>query len=367
VPLRDLKRLDEALASYDQAVALWPDDADAHYHRGVVLTDLRRLDEALAAYDRALALRPNDAQAALNRAMVLLLMGDFRRGWPAYEARRRLPRAPEAPPSPPWLGQTSVAGRAILLQAEQGLGDTIQFCRYAAVLAGEGARVILQVQPPLLGLLRGLDGVDRLIADGDATPPYDLHCPLMSLPLALGTTGESIPALPAYLKADPAKAQAWEAVLGPRRARRVGLVWSGRAEHANDATRSLPLAELMAGLPPGLDYVSLQKEVRPSDEAALAAHPRVRHFGARLEDFTDTAALVSLMDVVVSVDTSLAHLAGALGQDVRLLLPRIGQDWRWGLDGRATPWYPSMTLYRQGADLGWAPPLAELTSDLAAA
>ena len=217
-----------------------------------------------------------------------------------------------------------------------------------------------------MSLLQGLEGVEALAAADRPPPPHDLHCPLMSLPLALGTTADSIPDLSPYLKPDPRKVAEWEAELGPRRARRVGLVWSGRAEHRNDARRSLAFETLIAALPPGLDYVSLQKEVRASDAAALAAHREVRHFGPRLRDFADTAALTSLMDVVVSVDTSLAHLAGGLGKDVRLLLPRVGQDWRWLAEGGASPWYPSMTLYRQDADGRWEAPLAKLVEDLGA-
>ena len=365
--LRGLRRLDDALASLDRAIALNPDDADGHYHRGLVLTDLRRLEEAEAALDRALGLQSDHPWAALSKAMIPLLRGDLARGWPLYEARRRTDPdgGPRALRRPPWLGDTPLQGRTILVHAEQGLGDTIQFCRYAALLAERGARVILHVQEPLLGLLKGLQGVDVLLAQGQTPPPFDLHCPLLSLPLALGATLETIPAQRAYLAPRPDKVQAWAAALGPRTRPRIGLAWSGRAEHNNDRSRSLALAELVAQLPPGADYVSLQQEVRPSDQAALAANPHIRFFGPRLTDFTQTAALVSLMDAVVSVDTSIAHLAGALGADTRLLLACIGQDWRWLLDRADSPWYPTMTLYRQGADCGWAEPLAAVWRDLA--
>ncbi len=223
---------------------------------------------------------------------------------------------------------------------------------------------MLQAQAPLLLLLRGLAGVETLIAQGEAPPAFDLHVPLLSLPLALGTHIETIPAPGVYLAADPAKVEAWSERLGPRTRPRVGLVWNGNPEHKNDRHRSLPLARLLDALPEGFEYVSLQKDVRPADQATLNARPEVRHFGAELHDFADTAALVSLMDAVVSVDTSLAHLAGALGQDTRLLLPRIGLDWRWLTEQADTPWYPSMRLYRQGADCGWDGPLAAVAKDL---
>jgi hypothetical protein len=296
--------------------------------------------------------------------MALLMAGDFERGLPLYERRAKL--APKsARDRPPWLGDQPIEGTTVLVWAEQGLGDTLQFCRWVPLLAERGARVVLQAQRPLLPLLQSLSGVDALVAQDEATPAFDLHLPLMSLPLASGTRPGAIPAPAAYLAADPGRLEAWSQRLGPRSRPRVGLVWSGRAEHRNDRHRSLPLARLLAALPPGLGYVSLQQEVRPADQAALAARPEVRHFGGELKDFADTAALVSLMDVVVSVDTSLAHLAGALGKDTRLLLSRIGQDWRW-LTGRAeTPWYPAMRLYRQGADCDWAGPLADVGADLA--
>jgi tetratricopeptide (TPR) repeat protein len=361
--LRELGRLAEALAGYERAIALQPAYADAHHHRGVLLLDLQRLPEAVAAFDTALSLRPGFAEAGRAKSMALLLTGDFERGLPLYEWRARL--APEAAQGhAPWLGETPIEGRTVLVWAEQGLGDTLQFCRYVPLLAERAARVVLQAQAPLLPLLKGLAGVDAVIPLGEAPPPFDDHVPLMSLPLAFGTRLGSIPAPPAYLAADPAKTDAWSQRLGQRARPRIGLVWSGNPDHRNDRHRSLPLARLLAALPAEFDYVSLQKEVRPGDQATLDVHPELRHFGGDLRDFSDTAALVSLMDVVVSVDTSLAHLAGALGKDTRLLLSRIGQDWRW-LTGRAdTPWYPTLRLYRQGADGSWDRPLGDVSGNL---
>jgi tetratricopeptide (TPR) repeat protein len=355
--LRELARLAEALAGYDRAIALDARYPEAHHHRGVLMMDLQRPADAVAAFDTALALRPGDQETEASKAMALLLAGDFEHGLPLYERRRLAP-----PPSdrPPWLGSEPVAGKTLLVSAEQGLGDTLQFSRYAPLLAERGARVALQVQPALVSLLRGLEGVD-VIGTDEPPPPFDLHAPLLSLPLAFGTRLETIPA-PAALKPDPAKVQAWSERLGPKTRKRIGLVWSGAAGHQNDRHRSLPLERLLAALPEGFEYVSLQKEVRPSDQAALG---RVRHFGDEFQDFADTAALVSLMDVVVSVDTSLAHLAGALGKDTRLLLARIGQDWRWMTGRSDSPWYPSMKLYRQGEDGDWPGPLAATARDLA--
>jgi tetratricopeptide (TPR) repeat protein len=354
--VRELARLPEALAGYDRAIALAPGYPEAHYHRAVLMMDLQRPTEAVAGFDRAMALRKPYPEAEAARAMALLMAGDFERGWPAYE-RRALAPPPAA--DPPWLGREPIAGQTVLVWAEQGLGDTIQFCRYAPFLAERGARVVLQVQPPLVALLKALPGVE--VIGTDETPPiFDRHIPLLSLPLALG----DMAAPAAYLSPDPAKATAWVERLGSTARKRVGLVWSGAAGHRNDRHRSLPLERLLAALPDGFDYVSLQKDVRPADQATLDAHPEVRRFGVELKDFSDTAALVSLMDVVVSVDTSLAHLAGALGKDTRLLLARIGQDWRWMTGRNDTPWYPSMRLYRQGEDNDWAGPLAAVVRGL---
>lgn len=364
--LRDLGRLEEALASHDRAVTLEPNHPFGHYHRALALQDLHRHGEALAAFDRAMTLRPGDGEMASAKAMLLLATGDFERGLPLYERRPERMAMQEHLRNmglKPWLGQTPAAGRTILLHADQGFGDTIQFSRYAAVLAAQGARVLMYVQDALLPLLESLDGVAAWVRPSQPMPAFDLHTPLLSLPLALRTTPQAIPAQAAYLKADPARLQAWTERLGPKIWPRLGIVWSGRAEHNNDRQRSLRLKDLLARLPDGFEIVSLQQEARPEDQAALNG---VRHFGEALKDFSDTAALVSLMDAVLTIDSSVAHLSGALGKDTRLLLPRIGQDWRWGIEGATTPWYPSMTLYRQGPDCAWAGPLGAAAKDLAA-
>ena len=362
--LRELARMPEALADYDRAIVLAPTYPEACHHRAVLMLDMQRPTEAVAGFDRAVALRQPYPEAEAARAMALLHGGDFERGLPLYEVRTLL--APEATQHRPrWLGREPVAGQTVLVWAEQGLGDTLQFCRYAPLLAAQGARVVLQVQTPLVPLLRGLVGVAAVIGPNQTPPPFDHHIPLLSLPLALGARLDTIPAPAAYLQPDPARVQVWSARLGPATRRRIGLVWSGAAGHRNDRHRSLPLARLLAALPEGFDYVGLQQEIRPHDQATLDAHPQVRSFSRDLNDFTDTAALISLMDAVVSVDTSIAHLAGALGKDVRVLLARIGQDWRWMTEDVQTPWYPSMRLYRQGEDNDWAGPLAAVAADLA--
>ena len=366
--LRELDRQAEALAACDQAIALDPGLADAHGARGLVLERLGRFDAALASQDQALALRPGDAKARFSRALLLLLQGDYARGWSDYESRWQDDPAALAPrryPQPLWLGQAPLQGRTILLHAEQGLGDTLQSCRYVERVAQQGARVILEVQRPLAGLLRSLPGVDQLLEQGQPVPPVDWQCPLMSLPLAFKTTLDSIPAAAGYLRAEPPRVAAWEERFGPHSSPRVGLVWSGSTTQGNDPSRNLQLSQLIAHLPSGLIYVSLQKDVPAAERDLLAANPQIRDVSARLTDFAETAALCECLDLVISVDTSVAHLAGALGRPLWVLLPHV-PAFRWLLGRDDSPWYQGARLYRQGPERQWAPVLARLSADLAA-
>jgi len=346
--LRELGRSEEALAHYERALTLKPDYADALLNRGIVLSALNRHEEAEACYTRVLTLLPGHAEAHYCVSLHRLLTGDFARGWEAYEWRWRVHDAEALPPyAPPlWLGQENLAGKTILLHAEQGYGDTLQFCRYAAPVAALGARVILVVQPPLKSLLSRLAGPVQVLAAGETLPPSDYHCPLMSLPLAFHTDLQSIPGRAPYLTADPARVAAWRARLGAAAAPRVGLAWSGRPTHRNDAQRSIPLAAFAALLEAGMTFVSLQKELRKEDQATLAAVPGLTHFGEGLQDYDDTAALIDYLDLVIAVDTSVAHLAGALGKPVWILLPS-NPDWRWLLEREDSPWYPTARLFRQ--------------------
>jgi tetratricopeptide (TPR) repeat protein len=365
--LKDLGRYEEALSNYDKALALRPDFAEVHYNRGIALQELGRLGPALTSYQKAIAFKPNDAEAYWNRALVLLLSGDFEKGWKEYEWRWRREKAyieKRVFAQPLWLGKESLQDKAILLYSEQGLGDAIQFGRYARMVADLGAKVILEVKDPLISVMRSLDGVATLVEKGAALPAFNFHCPLLSLPLAFNTRLDSIPAPTRYLNSDPDKLAKWRETLGERRLPRIGLVWSGNAQHSNDRKRSVPLADLLARLPTSCEYVSLQRDVREGDMHYLKTHPALRHFGEELKDFGDTAALCELMDVVISVDTSVAHLSGALGRPTWILLP-FNPDWRW-LTGRDdTPWYPSAKLYRQPKPGDWAGVFSRLGTDLA--
>lgn len=359
--------LELAEADYDRAIALQPDFAQAWLNRGSVHHGLLNLDAAIADFDRAIAFAPDNAEAHFNKALTLMLQGDYANGLPLHEWRWKLPGSVSEDrhfARPLWLGRESLHGKSILLHGEQGLGDCIQFSRYAEQLASQGAKVILEVPIPLVGLLTRVSGVHTAIPRGSELPPFDWHCPLLSLPLAMGTRLETIPATRSYLNADPTLHNRWANVLGPRRAaKRVGLVWSGSTWHSNDRNRSISLAELLPHLPESLDYVSLQRDVRESDLQTLAAAPQVRRFESELIDFEATAALCSLVDVVVTVDTSVAHLAGALGIPTLLLLPRV-PDWRWLLDRGDSPWYPSMQLIRQEHAGNWRGPIRRVAEML---
>ena len=349
-----LARHEEALQSYDAALSIEPAAAQTLINRGSALQSLRRFDEALACYGRVQSIRPDYADAHWNESICRLMLGDFKRGWQKYEwgwkngQRGELRKFAE----PLWLGQEPLSGKTILLHAEQGLGDTLQFCRYANGVASLGACVILEVQHPLKAVLADLEGVHQVLAKGSTLPAYDYHCPMLSLPLVFSTRLETIPARVAYIRTDPVLVSRWEKKLGVKRLPRVGLVWSGRAEHFNDHNRSIPLAQMADLITFPAQFVSLQKEVRHPDQLVLDQRKDILSFFDHLADFADTAALIELMDIVITVDTSVAHLAGAMGKSVWVLLAR-NADWRWLLDREDSPWYPSARLFRQQTIGDW--------------
>ena len=309
----------------------------------------------MAVLDLAVALEPTDIDTRYHRALLQLLMGNLAEGFAGYEARfetklwrgdKRHFRQPE------WRGE-ELAGRTILLYAEQGLGDTLQFCRYAALVAARGGRVVLEAPPPLRHLLDGLAGVERLIAHGEEPGDFDVQCPLLALPHLLGTDLESIPAAIPYLATPDDVRRAWRDRLGRRVRTRVGLVWAGNPRFINDRRRSLPFAALapLWSLP-SIDWFSLQVGPRAEDLAS-APSGLITDLAPELHDFAETAAAVEQMDLVISVDTAVAHLAGALSKPVLLLLP-FAPDWRWMRRGETSPWYPGHRLLRQDMRREWA-------------
>jgi Tfp pilus assembly protein PilF len=357
-----------ALSSYDRAIALEPSDAMSHFNRALLMQELERFDEALASYNRAVQSDPQFADAQYNRSLALLSQGDFENGWRSFEwrwhnARRLGIGARREFTQPLWLGDQPIAGKRLLLYSEGGFGDTLQFCRYASLCAGLGATVLLEVPQALHNLLKDLAGVAQVIVTGSQLPEFDYQCPLVSLPLAFRTTLETIPAAPAYLHPDPAKVERWRKLLGERTGPRVGLTWSGNPNYPGDAQRSIALADWAGQLPPGIQYFRLQRDVRDADRKTLAAYPSIVSFADDLLDFDNTAALCELMDVVVSTDTSVPHLSGALGRPTWLLLP-LDADWRWLRNRADSPWYPTARLYRQKSAGDWGEVFGRIAADL---
>ncbi len=368
------EQVDIALEYYEKAIELDPGLASAYCNYGTALLKLNAFEAAIEWFDKAIALDPNDPLAYYSKAFPLLVLGRFEEGLPLYEYRFKtdfFKLEKVNIPGKLWLGEQSIRGKTILLHHDAGYGDSLQFSRYAKLLSALGAKVILQVPPGLANLLKNLEGVDEIVVNNEALtletrdlfPPFDVYCPVMSLLLAFKTNLETIPAEVPYLYADPEKVAIWKNRLGKKTRPRVGLAWSGNPVHLNDNNRSIMLAQLLPYLPDNCEYISLQKEVRDIDKIIFAAMTEWQHYEEELEDFSDTAALCSLMDVVISVDTSVAHLSGALGKPTWVLLP-FSPDWRWLLDRRDSPWYPGMRLYRQNQPGNWGDVFDEVRNDL---
>ena len=368
VALRRLERFEEAIVSYDRAIAIDPRLVDAHVNRANALQELLRLDEAIAGYERAVALEPDNAEAHCNMACALLMTGDFERGWKTYEWRWKSTLIQEPPPSfaqPAWRGVESLQGKTILLYSEQGLGDAIQFCRYASLVADLGARVMLRVPDHLIPLLQSVKGLHVLAAKGAQLPPFDYECPLLSLPLVFKTRADNVPAQVPYLRPRAPLVQQW-AQFVTRATFNVGICW-----HASQAGvgRSIPLSSFadIARIE-GLQLFSLQKGDCTEQLAQLPQGMQVRAFGDDFDSqgaFLDSAALIWNLDLVITADTAMAHLAGALGKPVWVLVKQL-PDWRWGLTGNRTPWYPTMWLFRQRSRGDWRPCFEEMAAELRA-
>jgi tetratricopeptide (TPR) repeat protein len=366
--LQRLARNEEALGYFDKAIALKPQFALAFNHRGTSLSELRRFDEALASFGTAIAIEPDYADAHWNRALLQLLLGDFAGGWAAREWGRKSKAVGFVDrqfTQPMWLGDAVVAGKTVLLHSDEGLGDTIQFSRYATMVANLGAKIILEVQDAVHPLLSAIDGVSLCLPKtGTVLPDFDLHCPLSSLPLSFGTRLETIPSAVSYLPAPPPeRVQTWQARLSAHDKLRVGLVWSGNPAHGNDRNRSMKLATLSPILDVDVHFVSLQKDARPDDKAALLQQTAIVDLTDHLSDFAETAALMSCLDLVITVDTSVAHLSGALGRPTWILLPYT-PDYRWLLDRDDSPWYPTVRLFRQSESRDYASMLARVRAEL---
>ncbi|MGD0960811.1 MAG: tetratricopeptide repeat protein [Methylomonas sp.] len=367
--LQLLGRYTEAISYYKKAIALNPDFAPAYCNLGNALRELKSFDAALADYDRAIAMKPGFIDAYWNKALLLLLMGDYWQGWRFYEWRFKLekPKIELREYAKPRFIDQAINNKTVFLYAEQGLGDTLQFCRYAKLLAGQGAAVILEVPSPLVSLIATLDTGVKIIPPDTGISEFDYHGPLLSLPYVLNAKVYSIPMEKAYLTADATKSLNWAQRLGEKSEKkrlRIGLAWSGSTLHTNNKFRSIPLTlfEKLLELP--FEFHSLQKEVQPDDTDYFRKLDNLTSHHALLHDFSETAALIWQMDLIIAVDTSVAHLAGALGKPVWILLPHI-PDFRWLLERTDTPWYASARLYRQDASRDWRTVIAKVIEDLA--
>ncbi|TYL82426.1 tetratricopeptide repeat protein [Bradyrhizobium rifense] len=361
--LREAGRFHEAEPCYRAALDRNPAWPEARNNLGTLLYDLGRVEEAIQSLRTAVSQRPDYADAHFNLGITLLLAGQFDEGWREYEWRwKQEMKKPHLRgfSQPLWDGG-DIGDRVLLLHAEQGLGDTLQFCRFVPAIAA-GRRVVLEVQRPLLPLLTGLPGFERVVACGDPLPSFDLHCPLLSLTRVLGTTLDTIPREASYLRADPQRVAAWRERVGQLDGMRVGLVWAGNQTMSGDRRRSIPLERFseLADLP-GVSFVSLQKGpgASQSPPQGLSLHD----WTDDLHDFGETAALIEALDLVISVDTGVAHLAGALGRPV-WLLNRFDRCWRWLLNRDDSPWYPSLRQFRQIQPGDWTSVLRNVRAEL---
>jgi hypothetical protein len=361
--LAEQGHLDDAAAKFRASITLRPGYAEAHSNLGTVLKEQGQLEAAITCFRTSILHKPDLADAHHNLGITLLTRGDLTEGWQEYEWRWDIPAPADARRNfaqPQWRGEDG-SGRTLLIHAEQGFGDTIQFCRYAALARARGFKVVLEVQPPLARLLQSLVGADQLVARGDKLPDFDLHCPMLSLPLALGTTLETIPGNAGYLSADATRFAAWQSRLSQSMgaAPRIGLAWAGGSATKSDRQRSLRWEQLASLLDlPGFEFYSLQL----SGQEAVS-DSRLINYMPEIQDFADTAALVANLDLIISVDTAVAHLAGALGKPV-WLLNRFDPDWRWFVGRQDSPWYPTLRQFRQAKPGEWQAVVTEVGRNL---
>lgn len=368
--LQGLNRYSEAIASYDEAIQRDPMDIKSYINKGNALLESGQLTNAIQIYDEAIRLKPDHYLTYWHKSLALLLSGDLEGGFSLYESRWgngeefEFSGVRRGFTQKFWLGNESLQGKTILIYCEQGLGDALQFARYVELVAQLGAKVILEAPKELAEVFGDLNGVSEIISRGDTLPEFDFYCPLISLPLAFKTNLNSIPSKSAYFKADPRKIEVWEKKLGPKTKPRIGIAWGSTSSFKNDAKRSLLMSEFLKALPDkGYEYVCLQKEIKDCDKETLAVRGDIAFFGEDLQNFGDTAALIECVDLVISTCTSIPHLSASLGKQTWILLSYI-PDWRWLLDRDDSPWYPSVTLFRQDKLNNWDGVLARVKAAL---
>lgn len=365
--LTDLGQFERAKDAFEHAITLRPDYVLALCNLGVVFVHLKEFDRAVEVYERALAIDPESQVARFGLSLVLLRRGDYERGWSLYESRWSMSdfvgRYPYRDRLGLWDGKVDLAGRRVLVWAEQGLGDTIQFARFVPALAARGAQVEMHVPKALGALMTGLQGVSAVHTRSDPIDSTDLHVPVMSLPALVGAPRDALPFVRAqYLYADRENCQRWYERLGPKRKPRIGIMWSG-GQQAKLRHRSIPLAEFSLLLASDFEFISLAKDVLGEDVAALSALPEIRHFGREQSSLDDAASLITLVDLVVTIDTSIAHLAGAMNKPTWVLLAHDA-DWRWLEGTDRSPWYDSVLLFRQAEDRRWEPVLRRVKREM---
>lgn len=362
----ELMHYEEAISNYNAALAVDPSLNDALVNRGVTLHLLKRFEEAISSFDQAILIDKNCAGAHFNKALTLIALEKYQEGWKEYEWRWRYERFTSPPrsfKSPLWLGAESLDEKSILIYSEQGLGDTIQFCRYLQILKVKAESIFVEVEETLISIITSMNLRIKFIKKGEAIPIHDYHCPMMSLPLALQQDGGPPPFPDKYLSANKKLVSDWMTRLGRADIPRIGIVWRGSPTHQNDGNRSIALRELMSVLPRGCQYVSLQKDPTQHEIMLLASNLIYFDYSNDINDFQDTAALVENLDLVIGVDTSTIHLSSALGVTTWLLLSYV-QDWRWPPNGEQSAWYSNMRILRQSDDQKWSLVLEKLHSEI---
>ena len=357
-----LQKPDEAIRFFNQAIELRPDFSQAYYNRAVVLAELGRIDEAIESYNLSLTYKPDLIDAYWNIALLKILRGEYLEGWKLFEWRwklKRVERHIRRFNQPLWLGNGTIKDKTILIYAEQGLGDVIQFSRYVKLLLAMGARVILEVPKTLVTIMTSIHPSVGVVAKGSELTHFDLQCPIMSLPLAFKTSVESIPNTTPYLYVNETLREMWAKKLGKKNRMRIGIAWSGSPTHVNDKNRSLPLKSFDSLFQLPVDFYCLQNQVREYDLEDASNYQNLFIHTNELKNFMVTAALMKEMDLIISVDTAVAHLAGSIHQPVMILLPFM-PDYRWMLNREDSPWYPSARLFRQPAINDWATPIQNI-------
>lgn len=362
--LREMGRLQTAVASHQQAIKLAPNNPEAYYNLGLALRDSGQVDQALACFGRTLALKADHVDCHWDRALTLLTKGEFGPGFDEYEWRWKLERSPPRGYTQPLWDGGALKGKTLLVHQEQGFGDMLQFARYLPMLKERtgGATIAVEVQPELVRLFSEIAGVDKVVARGAALPKFDAYVPMLTLARIFGTTLDTIPAEVPYLKAPEMETLKLPPSLD--RQFRVGIAWAGRPTHRNDANRSCEFRHFVELLGiPGVTAYSLQKGPKEADIKTHGCEGLLMNLAPRLNDFADTAAVIEQLDLVITVDTAIGHLAGALGKPAWVVVP-FAPDWRWLLETEQSPWYPHHRLFRQSEPGGWDAVFARLRKAL---